>query len=125
MKPAPPLGAAAVTNSTSTASKKLRELILELAVRGQLVPQNPNDEPAGVYCSEKIAAEKARLIKDGKLKKQEPLPPITDDEKPFELPEGWEWTYLENVGLVASSSRVHQKRWQDSGSSLFIVLVKS
>ena len=70
--------------------KKLRELILELAVRGQLVPQNPDDEPASRLL-EKIAAEKARLIKDGKLKKQEPLPPITDDEKPFELPKGWEW----------------------------------
>ncbi|MBJ6611942.1 MAG: restriction endonuclease subunit S [Candidatus Thiothrix moscowensis] len=76
--------------------KKLRELILELAVRGQLVPQNPDDEPASVLL-EKIAAEKARLIKDGKLKKQEPLPPITDDEKPFELPKGWEWSTLSQV----------------------------
>jgi type I restriction enzyme S subunit len=79
--------------------KKLRELILELAVRGQLVPQNPNDEPASVLL-EKISAEKARLIKDGKLKKQEPLPPITDDEKPFELPKGWEWARLGNIAEI-------------------------
>ena len=52
--------------------KKLRELILELAVRGKLVPQDPNDEPASVLL-EKIAKEKARLIKEGKIKKQEPL----------------------------------------------------
>lgn len=76
--------------------KKLRELILELAVRGQLVPQDPTDEPASVLL-EKIAAEKARLIKAGKLKKQQSLPPITDNEKPFELPEGWEWTRLGNI----------------------------
>jgi type I restriction enzyme S subunit len=76
--------------------KKLRELILELAVRGQLVPQNPYDEPANILL-EKIAAEKARLIKDGKLKKQEPLPPITDDEKSFELPKGWEWVIFDDV----------------------------
>lgn len=76
--------------------KKLRELILELAVRGQLVAQDPQDEPASVLL-QKIAAEKARLIKDGKLKKQAPLPPITDDGKPFELPDGWEWVKLGNI----------------------------
>jgi type I restriction enzyme S subunit len=77
--------------------KKLRELILELAVRGKLVTQDPNDEPARVLL-EKIAREKARLIKEGKLKKQEPLPEITGDEKSFELPHGWEWVRLGNVG---------------------------
>ena len=73
--------------------KKLRELILELAVRGKLVPQDPNDEPASVLL-ERIAAEKARLVAEGKIKKQKPLPPITDDEKPFELPSSWEWCKL-------------------------------
>ena len=76
--------------------KKLRELILELAVQGKLVPQDPNDEPASVLL-DKIAAEKAQLIKAGKLKKQEPLPPITNDEKPFELPNGWEWVRLGEI----------------------------
>jgi len=69
--------------------KKLRELILDLAVRGLLVPQDPNDEPASVLL-EKIAQEKANLIKEGKIKKQKPLPEIGGDEKPFELPKGWE-----------------------------------
>lgn len=85
--------------------KKLRELILELAVQGKLVPQDPNDEPASVLL-EKIAAEKAQLIKTGKLKKQEPLPPITDDEKPFELPNGWEWERLGNVTNYGISEKV-------------------
>jgi len=76
--------------------KKLRELILELAVRGKLVPQDPNDEPASVLLK-KIAKEKARLIKEGKIKKQKSLLGIGDDEKPFELPKGWEWARFGNI----------------------------
>ncbi|QPJ64826.1 MAG: restriction endonuclease subunit S [Candidatus Nitrohelix vancouverensis] len=76
--------------------KKLRELILELAVRGKLVPQDPKDEPASVLLK-KIAAEKARLIKEGKIKKQKQLPPISDKEKPFELPKGWEWVRFNDL----------------------------
>lgn len=76
--------------------KKLRELILELAVRGQLVRQDPNDEPASELLK-RIAAEKAELVKQGKIKKQKPLPEISEDEKPFELPQGWEWVRLGHV----------------------------
>lgn len=76
--------------------KKLRELILELAVRGKLVPQDPNDEPASVLL-ERIAAEKAELVKQGKIKKQKPLPEISEEEKPFELPGGWEWVRLVEI----------------------------
>lgn len=76
--------------------KKLRELILELAVRGKLVPQDANDEPASVLL-ERIAAEKAQLVKEGKLKKQKPLLEIGDDEKPFELPNGWEWAFFGDI----------------------------
>jgi type I restriction enzyme, S subunit len=88
--------------------KKLRELILELAVRGKLVPQDPNDEPASELLK-KIAAEKAKLIKEGKIKKEKPLPEITDEEKPFELPSGWSWSRLLDIsahihyGFTASS----------------------
>ncbi|MBP4033986.1 restriction endonuclease subunit S [Aeromonas sp. PrichA-15] len=84
-----------------TGIKKLRELILELAVCGKLVPQDPNDEPASVLL-ERIAAEKARLVKEGKIKKSKPLAEITDDEKPFELPEGWEWCRLGYVGVCST-----------------------
>ncbi|MHA0506194.1 restriction endonuclease subunit S [Enterobacter kobei] len=76
--------------------KKLRELILELAVRGKLVPQDPNDEPASELLK-RIAAEKAELVKQGKIKKQKPLPEISEDEKPFELPKGWEWVRLIDI----------------------------
>ncbi|MCT4707061.1 restriction endonuclease subunit S [Enterobacteriaceae bacterium H16N7] len=76
--------------------KKLRELILELAVRGKLVPQDPNDEPA-FELLKRIAAEKAELVKQGKIKKQKPLPDISEEEKPFELPVGWEWKKLGNI----------------------------
>lgn len=79
--------------------KKLRELILELAVRGKLVPQDPNDEPASELLK-RIAAEKAELVKQGKIKKQKPLPEITEDEKPFELPVGWEWTSLSDIAAI-------------------------
>jgi len=77
--------------------KKLRELILEMAVRGLLVPQDTNDEPASILL-EKIAAEKAQLIKQGKIKKTKSLPEISEDEKPFDLPNGWELARLNGIG---------------------------
>ena len=84
-----------------TGIKKLRELILELAVRGKLVQQDPKDEPASVLL-EKLAAEKAQLIKDKKIKKPKVLTGVGDDEKPFELPDTWEWDRLGNL-----SSDIH------------------
>lgn len=79
--------------TTEQSIEALKQTLLQLAVMGKLVPQDPNDEPAAVLL-EKIAAEKAQLIKDKKIKKEKPLPPIGDDEKPFELPQGWEWCRL-------------------------------
>jgi type I restriction enzyme, S subunit len=79
--------------------KKLRDLILELAVRGKLVPQDQNDEPA-IELLKRIQAEKAKLIAEGKLKKEKPLVPITEDEKPFELPNGWEFVRLETISDI-------------------------
>ena len=77
-------------------NKKLRELILELAVRGLLVPQDPSDEPANELLKN-IAAKKAKFLKEGKIKKQKSLLPISEDEKPFALPEGWEWVRLQDI----------------------------
>ncbi|MFA0155732.1 restriction endonuclease subunit S [Vibrio sp. 10N.261.46.A3] len=68
--------------------KKLRELILELAVRGKLVPQDPMDEPASVLL-ERIAEEKAQLVKDKKISKTKKLPSLTEAEKSIDLPSGW------------------------------------
>ena len=73
--------------------QKLRRLILQLAVQGKLVPQDPNDEPAEVLLK-RIEAEKAQLIKEGKIKNTEPLPPIEVDENPSTLAKGWEWARL-------------------------------
>ncbi|MFQ2692960.1 restriction endonuclease subunit S [Aeromonas caviae] len=86
-----------------TGIKKLRELILELAVRGKLVPQDPCDEPASVLL-ERIAAEKGRLVKEGKIKKPKALPEISEEEKPFELPEGWVITRLGEIGIWATGN---------------------
>ena len=68
----------------------MKKSILQEAVQGKLVPQDPNDEPASLLLK-KIAEEKKRLIKEGKIKKQKPLPEIAEDEIPFDIPESWEW----------------------------------
>ncbi|HDY7992897.1 TPA: restriction endonuclease subunit S [Vibrio vulnificus] len=76
--------------TTEQSIDQLKQTILQLAVMGKLVPQDPNDEPAAKLL-ERIAEEKAQLVKEKKIKKQKALPPIAEDEKPFELPNGWEW----------------------------------
>ncbi|MDC0695426.1 restriction endonuclease subunit S [Klebsiella pasteurii] len=82
--------------TTEASIDALKQTILQLAVMGKLVPQDPNDKPASELLK-RIAQEKAELVKDGKIKKQKPLPPISDEEKPFELPEGWEWAQLQDI----------------------------
>lgn len=76
--------------------QKLRELILELAVRGKLVPQDPSDEPASELLKQ-IATEKALLIAEGKIKAPKLLKSVNSEEKLFELPSGWEWSRLGEV----------------------------
>ncbi|HFQ4805030.1 TPA: restriction endonuclease subunit S [Vibrio vulnificus] len=76
--------------TTEESIDQLKQTILQLAVMGKLVPQDPTDEPAAELLK-RIAEEKAQLVKEKKIKKQKALPPISDDEKPFELPSGWEW----------------------------------
>lgn len=92
-------GRASGSAGTVYGIKKLRELILELAVRGKLVPQDSDDEPANALLA-RIREEKARLVLDGKIKKDKPLAAITDDERPFELPQGWEWSTLATISQV-------------------------
>lgn len=94
--------------------KKLRELILELAVRGKLVPQDPNDEPASELLK-RIAAGKAELVKQGKIKKQKPLPEIGEDEKPFELPEGWEWGRVGDIAIFTNGFAFKSSDFKDDG----------
>lgn len=82
--------------TTDYSIEQLKQTILQLAVMGKLVKQDPSDEPASELLKQ-IAEEKAKLVKDGKIKKSKPLPEITDDEKPFELPEGWILERLNNI----------------------------
>ena len=80
----------------STLPDKIKQSILQHAVQGKLVPQNPDDEPASELLK-RIKAEKEQLIKDGKIKKEKPLPPITEDEIPFQIPDSWEWCRLGSI----------------------------
>ena len=77
----------------------LEQTILQLAVRGLLVPQDPQDEPASELLK-RIRAEKDKLIADGKIKRDKPLPPIAEEENPFNLPTGWEWVRVGNIGVT-------------------------
>ena len=72
-------------------------------MRGKLVKQDPNDEPASVLL-EKIKAEKEQLIKEKKIKRSKPLPPISDEEKPFKIPDSWEWVRLGEVLALEDGS---------------------
>ncbi|EIK8117041.1 restriction endonuclease subunit S [Escherichia coli] len=85
--------------TTEASVDALKQTILQLAVMGKLVPQDPNDEPASELLK-RIAQEKAQLVKEGKIKKQKPLPPISDEEKPFEIPTSWEWV---RFGTITTS----------------------
>ncbi|WP_162290796.1 restriction endonuclease subunit S [Acidovorax carolinensis] len=87
----------------------LEQTLLQLAVRGLLVPQDPADEPASVLLK-KIRAEKDRLIAAGQIKRDKPLPPITDEEKPFELPVGWEWARFPDLGQFGRGKSKHRPR---------------
>ena len=106
------------TNSLDFDAQALREKILDLAMRGKLVKQDPNDEPASVLL-EKIKAEKAELVKEKKIKKSKPLPEITDDEKPFDIPDSWEWVRLGDVITTINGDRGKnypgKKYWQSKG----------
>ena len=82
--------------AASDGIKKLRELILTLAMQGKLVLQNPKDQPAGELLKE-IEAEKRRLVKEGKIKTPKPLPTIKLEDVPYQLPEGWEWVRLGRI----------------------------
>nr|WP_223228846.1 restriction endonuclease subunit S [Salmonella enterica] len=107
--------------TTEASIDTLKQTILQLAVMGKLVPQDPSDEPASELLK-RIAQEKAQLVKDGKMKKQKPLPPISDEEKPFELPDGWEWCRVSEVAMFTTSgSRDWAKYYSESGA-LFVTM---
>ena len=96
--------------------EQLRASILQYAAEGKLVKQNPNDEPASELIK-KIENEKAELVKEGKIKKSKKLPAITDDEKPFDIPDSWEWVRLGKIGIVTSGGtprKAEKSYWEDA-----------
>lgn len=82
---------------------KLRKSILQQAIQGKLTEREPADEPASELLK-RIRAEKERLIKEGKIKKEKPLPPITEEEMPFEIPENWGWVRLSDVCNISDGT---------------------
>jgi len=96
-------------------TKKLRQKILDLAIHGKLVPQDPNDEPASVLL-ERIKVEKERLIKEGKIKRTKKSAKSSDTPHyPYLLPKGWEWCKLEDIAYVASGSTPSKESFVSNG----------
>lgn len=95
--------------------EQLRKSFLQQAIMGKLTERNPADEPARELLK-RIQAEKSRLIKEGKLKKEKPLPTLSEDDYPFDIPDEWEWVRLTDVGEV---SRGRSKNRPRNDPSLF------
>ncbi len=93
--------------------KQLRQAFLREAMHGKLVPQDPNDEPASDLLK-KIKAEKEQLIKQGKIKKQKPFPPNSEDEIPFEIPKNWVWCRLGEIIELKSGQDLKPTQYSDS-----------
>lgn len=83
----------------------MKKSLLQYAIEGKLVPQSKEEGNAKTLLTE-IRAEKARLIKEKKIKKSKPLPAITDDEKPFDIPDGWEWARFGDISINMDSERI-------------------
>lgn len=97
----------------------LQKSVLQLAIQGRLVPQRPEEGNAeGLY--QQIQAEKQKLVKEGKIKKEKPLPPITDDEKPFEIPKSWKWVRLMEIVSNLGDGIHGTPQFDDNGSYFFV-----
>ena len=104
-------------------TKKLRQKILDLAIRGKLVPQDPNDEPASVLL-ERIKAEKERLIQEGKIKRPKKSTADTSHYQnwPYEIPEGWEWIRLEDLLTLLSGQDFPPEKYNERGDGIPYVI---
>ena len=92
----------------------MKKSLLQYAIQGKLVEQRPEEGTAEELFAQ-IQEEKRRLIQEGKIKKEKPLPEITDDEKPFEIPEGWMWVRLGNVISLVSGTDFKPEQYNDQG----------
>ena len=95
-------------------AQDLKNSILQRAIEGKLVPQRKEEGTAKELLAE-IRAEKAQLIKEKKIKKSKPLPEITDEEKPFDIPESWEWVRLGDIGALVRGSGIKRSETTDEG----------
>ncbi len=103
--------------------QKLRGLILELAVRGKLVPQDPNDEPARELLK-RITQERARLEAEGMFRKSKPLPPVGEDEQPFDLPTGWLWGRIADIANSQAGFAFKSSAFNDAGIGLPLIRIR-
>lgn len=94
--------------------QELKSSILQLAIQGKLVEQRP-EEGTAEELYRKIQEEKKRLIKEGKIKKEKPLPEIAEDEVPFEIPESWKWVRFGNVISLVSGTDFKPEEYNDQG----------
>ena len=97
----------------------LNKIILDLAIKGKLVPQNENDEPAGELLK-RIQAEKERLIKEKIIKKEKPLPKITEEEIPFDIPKNWEWVRFFNLCSVLTCGYASTPKYEKKRKNFYI-----
>lgn len=104
--------------STDYSIEQLKQTILQLAVMGKLVKQDPNDEPVSELL-EQIALEKAKLVKDGKIKKSKPLLEISNEEKPFELSDNAYWVRLEQLMPIFQNG--NSSRGDNNGISVAVL----
>jgi type I restriction enzyme S subunit len=93
---------------------QLRQTILNLAVRGRLVAQDPKDEPASELL-QRIHAQKMRMVQERKIRQHDLLPPIAPDERPFCIPECWEWTRLGTVCFLITDGAHHTPKYEVEG----------
>lgn len=101
-------------------TKQLRHKILDLAIHGRLVPQDPSDEPASALLS-RIRAEKEQLVADGKLKKKDlASTPVSDEDKPFDVPDGWEWCRLGEICSTIGDGLHGTPAYDSNGDYYFI-----
>lgn len=96
----------------------MKKSVLQYAIQGKLVEQRP-EEGTGKELYRQIQAEKQRLIKEGKIKKEKPLPEIAEDEIPFDIPESWKWVKVGSLAVVQSSKRVFEKDYVSDGIPFF------
>ena len=87
-------------------AQDLKNSILQLAVQGKLVPQDSNDDPASELLKQ-IRAEKERLVKEGKIKKDKARAPIAEEEIPFDIPESWKWIRLGDFCSVYNGDSIN------------------